>query len=239
MKTFSTMMIMVAILVISSCKNATEKKPEVAAAPVVDTMPKTPPPPPAFEPFKIMSVTHTVKNFDAWVKSYDASDSLRVAAGLSPFAIARDMTTPNKIYVFNKVSDLQKAKDFGTSKALKAAMQKAGVTGMPTVGFSNVVRFEESPAEYKDRIRVGHKVKDFDAWLKAYDAEGKATRAANGLIDRAISRDISDSSMVYVAFAVSDMAKAKARIADPALKKLMTDAGVISAPVFSYYTVVK
>ena len=36
-------------------------------------------------------------------------------------------------------------------------------------------------------------------------------------------------------FAVSDMAKAKTRLKDPALKKIMTDAGVISEPVFEFY----
>ncbi len=40
-------------------------------------------------------------------------------------------------------------------------------------------------------------------------------------------------------FAVSDMAKAKARLKDPALKKIMTDAGVISEPVFEFYTSVE
>lgn len=40
-------------------------------------------------------------------------------------------------------------------------------------------------------------------------------------------------------FAVSDMAKAKARLEDPALKKIMTDAGVISEPVFEFYTSVE
>lgn len=85
--------------------------------------------------------------------------------------------------------------------------------------YVDVVRFEESPAENKDRLRVGHKVKDFDAWLKVYDAEGKETRAENGLVDRAISRNIDDPNIIYVTFAISDLAKAKARLADPALKR--------------------
>ena len=192
--------------------------------------------PVAFVPFKVMSVTHTVKDFDVWKKSYDEHESMRVANGLTKLAVCRDMDSPNKVYVFVKVADVQKAKDFAANKELKEAMQKGGVTGAPTFLYVDVVRFEESPTANKGRVRIGHKVKDYDTWLKAYDAEGKETRAKNGLIDRAVSRDLTDPNMVYVTFTISDLAKAKARMNDPALKKLMTDAGVIGAPVINFYT---
>ena len=194
--------------------------------------------PAPFVPFKVMSVTHTVKDFDVWKKSYDEHESMRVANGLTKLAVCRDMDSPNKVYVFVKMADVQKAKDFAANKDLKEAMQKGGVTSAPTFLYVDVVRFEESPTSNKGRVRIGHKVKDFDTWLKAYDAEGKDTRAKNGLIDRALSRDLSDPNMVYVTFAISDLAKAKARINDPALKKIMTDAGVVGAPVINFYTLV-
>ena len=84
---------------------------------------------------------------------------------------------------------------------------------------------------------VVHKVKDFDTWLKAFDAEGKAARAQYGLMDRAVGRDLDDPNIVYLAFAVTDMAKAKARSTSPELKKIMEDAGVIGAPVQYMYKV--
>ena len=192
--------------------------------------------PAPFVPFKVMSVTQNVKDFDVWKKSYDEHESMRLASGLTKLAVCRDMDSPNKVYVFVKAADIQKAKDFAANKDLKEAMQKGGVVGIPTFLYVDIVRFEESPTTNKGRVRIGHKVKDYDIWLKAYDAEGKETRTKNGLIDRAVSRDISDPNMVYVTFAISDLAKAKARINDPALKKLMTDAGVIGAPVINFYT---
>lgn len=131
--------------------------------------------PPAFVPFKIMGVTHTVKDFDVWKKSYDEHESMRVASGLTKLAVCRDMKNPNKVYVFVKMADIQKAKDFAANPNLKAAMEKGGVNSIPSFRYSDVLRFEEVPAAYKERVRIAHKVKDFDAWLKGYDAEGKET----------------------------------------------------------------
>jgi hypothetical protein len=234
MKSTFTMIALMAMFTFASCKKEsdkevkTETKVEETKAPVAE---KTP----AFEPFKLMAVTHIVKDFDVWKKSFDEHESMRTANGITLRAMGRDMKNPNKVYIFLKIADLQKAKEFAASSNLKEAMQKGGVISKPEIIYVDILRFEESPAEFKDRLRVGHKVKDFDTWLKAYDAEGKETRLANGLIDRAISRDIDDPNMVYITFAVSDMAKAKARLDDPALKKIMTEGGVISKPVVDFY----
>ena len=88
-------------------------------------------------------------------------------------------------------------------------------------------------------MAVSHHVKDFNAWLKAYDAEGDSSRRNNGLIERGIARNLQDSNTVSVLFEVSDMAKAKARTASPELKKIMTDAGVDSPPTFRWYKLIK
>ena len=75
--------------------------------------------------------------------------------------------------------------------------------------------------------------------LKVFDSEGKETRAGYGLIDRGIARGNDDPNKVYVLFAVSDIAKAKARSASPELKKLMTDAGADGPPTINFYKLVK
>jgi len=230
---FFLTVIALSILSITSCKNAGDKS-ELAVS--ADTTAMSADTVTSFEPFKVFSVSHTVKDFDAWKKVYDEGEGMRIEAGMTKLAVCRDMDNPNKVYVFNKIADVEKAKGFAADPKLKEAMQKGGVTGTPVMLYVDVVRFEESPAENKDRLRVGHKVKDFDAWLKVYDAEGKETRAENGLVDRAISRNIDDPNIIYVTFAISDLAKAKARLADPALKKIMTEAGVIGAPETYFYS---
>lgn len=222
-----------AVFSLASCKNVGDKTDTTVA---VDSTAMSADTVVAFVPFKVVSVTHTVKDFDAWKKIYDEKESARNEAGLTKLSVSRDMENPNKVYVFNRLADLQKAKDFGADPKLKEAMQKGGVNSAPVFVYFDVVRFDDTPAEFKDRVRIVHKVKDFDAWLKVYDAEGKETRAANGLIDRAVARNIDDPNMIYVTFAISDMAKAKARIADPALKKLMSEAGVMNEPEINYFT---
>ena len=195
--------------------------------------------PPAFTPFKVFLIQHHVKNFDAWKVGYLAHDSVRQAYGITKYGLGRGTADSNMVTVFDKMDDENKAKEFAKLPNLKEAMQKAGVNSTPTFSYATVIRNDDSPIDQKDRVMVSHKVKNFDAWLKVYDAEGKDTRAANGMIDRGMARDLDDSNMVYLVFAITDMAKAKARVASPELKKIMTDAGVIGQPKIYFYKLVE
>jgi hypothetical protein len=118
-------------------------------------------------------------------------------------------------------------------------MAKAGVSRPPGYSYAEIVRSNESPRKYAEGLSIAHHVKDFDTWLKAYDAEGTAAREANGMIDRGMARDIHDANTVYLTFEVSDMAKAKARMASPELKKIMADAGVDSPPTIRWFKVIQ
>lgn len=188
------------------------------------------------KPYNAMMVRHSVADYGAFKTEYMAHDSLRKANGLTSLAVGRGIDDPNMIIVMNEISDVQKAKDFAGSASLKEAMAKAGVTGAPTIDFMKVIRDDTTTIPQNDRVMVSHHVKDFDAWLKVYDAEGKATRAANGIVDRGMARGIDDPNMIYLLFAITDMAKANARMQSEDLKKIMTDAGVDSAPSFFKFT---
>jgi hypothetical protein len=59
------------------------------------------------------------------------------------------------------------------------------------------------------------------------------------MVDRLLARSLIDSNMVYITFVVTDIAKAKARIASSELKKIMTDAGVDSPPTTRWFRMVK
>ena len=186
--------------------------------------------------YKAIMVKHSVASYPAWKEVYMGHDSVRQAYGITPMFIARGSEDTTTVLVMNKLTDVQKAKDFAASPDLKMVMEKAGVTGPPTVAFLDVVRDDTSSIPQNDRLMVVHKVKDYDTWLKAYDGEGRATRAANGLLDRGLAREIDDPNMVYVVFAVTDKAKAMARMQSEELKKLMTDAGIEGPPSFYFYT---
>ena len=231
MKKISFLMAAGFLLLFNSCKNtATENTAETTAA-VTDSTPA------AFNPFKLLLVRNSVKDFNKFKALYLSKDSLREAYGMSKYLLGRGLPDSNSLFVFDRISDVQKTKDFTASPALKAAMKDAGTTSMPQFSYLEIIRLDDTPAELKDRVMVVHKVKDFDTWLKAFDAEGKATRAQYGLMDRAVGRDLDDPNIVYLAFAVTDMAKAKARSASPELKKIMEDAGVIGAPTQYMYKV--
>ncbi|WP_309613316.1 hypothetical protein [Flavobacterium sp.] len=234
MKTTFTMIALMAIFTFTSCKKESDK--EVTTETTVTDTTAVADEAPAFEPFQVMAISYTVKNYEVWKKVFDERESTRAESGLTTRALARGTDNPNKIYLFLNVADMQKAKEYAANPKLKEVRKTAGVTSEPEVIYSNVVRFEESPAEFKDRVRVSIKIKDFDAWRKVYDAEGKEIRLANGLIDRAIAQSIDDPNMIYVTFAVSNMTKAKTYMKAPELKKLMTEAGVISKPVIDFYT---
>ena len=218
------------MLVVTACSN-NPKPAETAAIPAADTTAAKP----SLTPYTGMSISFTVRDYDKWHPGYAAHDSARKAAGLTSSAVGRGLDNDKWVSVYCMVSDLQKAKDFAASPDLKAAMDKSGVNSKPTIDYWNVLRDDTSTIPQKERIMIRHHVKDFDTWLKAYDAEGPAKRAENGMVDRFLARSLDDPNTVLILFAITDMAKAKARVASPDLKKVMTDAGVDSAPEITYF----
>ena len=133
------------------------------------------------------------------------------------------------------IADVQKAKYFTTAPGLADAMKKAGVTGKPTIMFADVIRDDTTTIPQQERVMVTCHVKDFDAWVKAYDAEGLSSRAGFGMVDRGMARNIDDPNTVSLLFAITDMAKAKARITSPELKKIMDDSGVDGPPTITWF----
>ena len=236
MKTVSTAIIALSMLMFISCENNNETAEALIDNTVVKTTVPVAEETPFFEPFKVMAIVHTEKDFDKWRKEFDAHENDRAASGLTLRALARGTDDPNKVFVVLNVSNMKKAKDFAASMSLKKVMQKAEVTSKPELIFADVVRLGKSPDEFKGRVRIGTRVKDFDAWLKVFDTEGKEIRATYGLIDRAIARNIEDPNIVYLTFAVTDLEKVKARLNSPELKRLMDEAGVLTKPVIDFYT---
>ena len=188
----------------------------------------------AFTPFDVMEVIHTVKDYAAWRPVYNNDSVARQTNGLHTIAVGRDVDNPNKVLVAIKADDVQKAKAFGASPELKAAMDKGGVTSKPDVTWWHVVRYNGNSHE-KQWVVVSHKVKDYDAWLKVYDSEGTAARLNDGMVDVVIARGIEDPNMVHLVFDIKDMAKAKAAMMSDAKKKLMESAGVIGAPTMEFF----
>jgi hypothetical protein len=84
-------------------------------------------------------------------------------------------------------------------------------------------------------VIVTHKVANFAKWMASY-GEHDSARLASGLHSYVIGRGMKDTNMVMVVVKADDMAKAKAFIKDPNLKKAMQKGGVTGAPMISFLT---
>jgi quinol monooxygenase YgiN len=84
-----------------------------------------------------MLIQHKVKNFAEWKKVFDSSSGLRASSGELSTQIFRDSSDPNSLTVINKWNSMENAQKFAHSPELKAAMEKAGVVGAPSIHFLN------------------------------------------------------------------------------------------------------
>jgi hypothetical protein len=77
-----------------------------------------------------------VKDFNAWRTSYHANDKDRASAGITNGRVFRSADDPNEVVVLQDVADVAKARTWLGSEDLKAAMQKSGVVGSPSIRFA-------------------------------------------------------------------------------------------------------
>jgi quinol monooxygenase YgiN len=84
-----------------------------------------------------MLVQHHVKDFAAWKKIYESVAGFRKSSGEMSDQIYHDASDPNKLTLMFKWNSLANAQKFAQSPELKAAMEKAGVDGAPSISFLN------------------------------------------------------------------------------------------------------
>jgi hypothetical protein len=232
MRKISSGLLVSVMLLFTACNGGGEKAATTdTTKAVVSETPKAP----EFKPFDVVEINHVVKDYAVWKKAFDADSTARIASGLGFIALGKSMDNPNNVSITLSAADLTKAKAFAADPRLKDVMQKNGVISKPEISYWHVLRANMESKE-KNCVLVKHKVKDFNAWVKVFDGEGTATRATYGLVDVALCREVEDSNMVQLVFDIKDMVKAKARMSDPALKKLMMDAGVDGAPKIEFYS---
>ena len=77
-----------------------------------------------------------VKDYSSWRKSYDEHEKSRLSAGITNGRVFRRAEDPNDVVVLQDVADVAKARTWCGSDDLKAAMQKSGVIGSPSIRFA-------------------------------------------------------------------------------------------------------
>lgn len=83
-----------------------------------------------------VTVTHKVKDFDAWVKVFDGvGTAKRLEEGLVDVVLARGIDDPNMVFLVFDINDMTKAKAAISSAEKKNLMKNAGVEGEPAIVF--------------------------------------------------------------------------------------------------------
>jgi hypothetical protein len=77
-----------------------------------------------------------VKDYAAWRTDYDGREKSRLSAGITNGRVFRRAEDPNDLVVLQDVADVPKARSWFGSDDLKAAMQKSGVVGSPSIRFA-------------------------------------------------------------------------------------------------------
>jgi hypothetical protein len=91
----------------------------------------------------ILSVKHTVTDFDAWKLVFDEHAANRKEHGATGHRLAQSLDDPNALTVLVMFPDRAGAEGFLADASLREAMSSAGVTSEPTVEFLDVT--EEVP----------------------------------------------------------------------------------------------
>jgi hypothetical protein len=230
-KSFMTLAFVAGLFFISS-RNSGETKTDASTtgdstAKKEETPAPTPPPP--AKPSNVMLIWHKVANYAKWLPGYEGHDSARLANGLHNYVLGRGVTDSNMVMVALNMDDADKAKKFAEDPAMKPVMQKAGVTGTPKMAYLDVQMMDASTNASTLRVMRMIKVKDYDAWKKAFDAN-KQMRADAGLTDRALGYSVGDNHNVTIVYAVSDKKKAEDYFNSPELKERMKTGGVEGTP---------
>lgn len=231
------------VLFLASCGSGGDKKTDESATDTsaktsTDTAAVTPPEPaPAAKPSNVLVIMHKVANFAKWKVGYESHDSVRRAYGLTNYVLGRGLNDSNMVLVALKMADVNKAKELTSSPGMKDKMKEAGVIGKPSFEYIDVV-MSDTTVQQAARVRLTHKVKDWDAWKKGFD-DHKQARVDAGLIDRSVGYSDGDNHMVSLVFAITDMQKANAFMKSKDLKDKMEKAGVVGAPTIFFYNVVQ
>jgi hypothetical protein len=83
----------------------------------------------------VMIVKLKVADYDRWKSEYDQLEMLRREHGWAAHEIYQDASEPTSIFVVNHVHDLNLAKAYLGSDAVRAGVQRAGIMGPPEVWY--------------------------------------------------------------------------------------------------------
>ncbi len=173
----------------------------------------------------VMRVVHEVEDYAKWNVGYQGKSD--PAARISVYV---NVDNPSEVTVFEFTKSHEDAMAFIQSEEIKNAMEEFGVTSEPVVTLYDMkyINLEEDPIG-KYRVAIRHEVTDYSSWKEKFDADAER-RAEAGLQLRGLATSPDQPDMVHLFFATDNTESVKNMLADPEMKKVMEDAGVISEP---------
>ncbi|MGD8794666.1 MAG: antibiotic biosynthesis monooxygenase [Anaerolineae bacterium] len=82
-----------------------------------------------------MLVRQNVRDYEAWKSVFDSVKDLRKRNGEKSYQILRQGNGSNEVVALFAWDNLDNARKYASSPELKAAMERAGVTGKPEILF--------------------------------------------------------------------------------------------------------
>lgn len=86
-----------------------------------------------------MFVRHPVADYTSWKAAYDAFEEDRQAMEVRGAAVFQSVEDPNDVTAWHDFDSLEAAKAFAESPRLRETMASAGVTGPPSIWFTQEV----------------------------------------------------------------------------------------------------
>jgi len=174
-------------------------------------------------------VRHEVTDYAAWRSVFDQSHAMQRKMGVSYTAVYQSTDNPNDITVVSDFKTEAKAKAFAASDELKAAMQSAGVKGVPQVWFTRITPGASGKTGHV-RMFVRHQVSDYASWRRHYNEFQDTTGRHMGVMAQAVFRGTDDPNDITVLHDFASDAKAKAFANSAELKSAMQNSGVTGSP---------
>lgn len=171
---------------------------------------------------------HSVRDYAAWRRSFDAHQPQRRAAGFLSEDVHVGLKDPNLVAVYSVASDRAHAEAFINNPALAAAMESSGVLGRPQIVLLAPLDDRHTDAPGPAAFVVGE-VADLAAWKRSYDDASPMLKQA-GVVGDAVSVVLGqpDTVAVYQQFSSADAMEAF--YASEALAEAMKAGGVRGRP---------
>ena len=83
-------------------------------------------------------VKQNLEDYAKWKELFDGDSGIREASGSKGGQVFQNASDPNEVFVLMEWDSMENLQQFAQSDELKERMQRAGVTGPPTVYFINL-----------------------------------------------------------------------------------------------------